>query len=199
MARPGLEPGTPRFSVAVQNRSNQAEMPAYELVCVERAASQRKSQFATFGGAFGHRDRPECLNDSAATRQPAARPGHARSGELARVDETPDVPAREPQSPGGVRCHPTAEPLAEDLLLARSRAARHVLLLPLSCWRGSRYAGLVRLRSIRSPSIWSGSYVVSEPQKRCRVWLKPPLVKARTFAGRTANTSAVPTSCRKPS
>jgi hypothetical protein len=41
--------------------------------------------------------------------------------------------------------------------------------------------------------------VASAPQKRCRVWLKPPLVKARTFAGRTANTSAVPTSCRKPS
>ena len=43
------------------------------------------------------------------------------------------------------------------------------------------------------------SYVASAPQKRCRVWLKPPLVKARTFAGRTANTRAVPTSCRKPS
>jgi hypothetical protein len=71
--------------------------------------------------------------------------------------------------------------------------------LPLSCWRGSRYAGLVRLRSIQSPSSWYASYVASAPQKRCRVWLKPPLVKARTFAGRTANTRAVPTSCRKPS
>jgi hypothetical protein len=54
------------------------------------------------------------------------------------------------------------------------------------------------LVSIRSPSIWSASCVASAPQKRCRVWLKPPLVKARTFAGRTANTRAVPTSCRKP-
>jgi hypothetical protein len=52
----------------------------------------------------------------------------------------------------------------------------------------------------RHGSPWSmGAQLALGPQKRCRVWLKPPLVKARTFAGRTANTRAVPTSCRKPS
>jgi hypothetical protein len=73
------------------------------------------------------------------------------------------------------------------------------LLAPLSCWHGSRSATLVRLRSIRSPSRWYPSCAASASQKRCRVWLKPPLVKARIFAGRTANTSTVPEPCRKPS
>jgi hypothetical protein len=44
-----------------------------------------------------------------------------------------------------------------------------------------------------------GEAVSSAAQKRCRVWLKPLLVKARTLAGGTANTSAVPAPCRKPS
>lgn len=71
--------------------------------------------------------------------------------------------------------HPVRDPLAGHLLSPRSASTD---------------------RQARTPA---GSYVASAPQKRCRVWLKSPLVKARTFVGRTANTSAVPAWCRKPS
>ena len=80
-------------------------------------------------------------------------------------------------------------------LLARRSTARHTLLAPdQSLARVSRWRVGSSTRSIRSRSGWYASCGTSAPQKRCRVWLKPPLAKARTFAGRTANTSVVPTS-----
>jgi hypothetical protein len=56
-----------------------------------------------------------------------------------------------------------------------------------------------RPRGPRKESEHSSVQVLAASQKQCRVWLKLPLVKARTFAGWTANTSTVPPSCRKPS
>jgi hypothetical protein len=46
VARPGLEPGTPRFSVPGQNPSNRAEIPAWKLVSTSVLAGGEKSQFA---------------------------------------------------------------------------------------------------------------------------------------------------------
>ena len=62
MARPGLEPGTPRFSVVDRNRSNKVESPAIQRVRVVSWRRRESPQFPFFSRGFRHRTPLRCLN-----------------------------------------------------------------------------------------------------------------------------------------
>jgi hypothetical protein len=57
MARPGLEPGTPRFSVLRPNLSNWAESPAIKRLLVGSVKDAEVSYLRTFCAAVGYPDR----------------------------------------------------------------------------------------------------------------------------------------------
>jgi hypothetical protein len=67
MARPGLEPGTPRFSVVVQNLSNIGGIPANTPVCAGRWRSANRRKLRLFiaglgtGTRSGAQSGPLCL------------------------------------------------------------------------------------------------------------------------------------------
>jgi hypothetical protein len=60
MARPGLEPGTPRFSVAAEVASNRVDIPCVDPVFGAESRSCEMSSLRTSMTAFGRRARPEC-------------------------------------------------------------------------------------------------------------------------------------------
>ena len=53
VARPGLEPGTPRFSVVGRNLSNSSEIPAVEQV-ITTERQRLDARIAFFSRRFGH-------------------------------------------------------------------------------------------------------------------------------------------------
>ena len=77
MARPGLEPGTPRFSVVRVSLSNRAKTPANkrDARVLQRAGKNRK--FRSVLGDSGDRWRPVARWCASAAGEPRAAPGRA--------------------------------------------------------------------------------------------------------------------------
>jgi hypothetical protein len=78
MARPGLEPGTPRFSVVRVCLSNRAKTPAYkrDTTALRRVRETRK--FHSFLGHSGDRGRPVARRGASAAYEPAPALGRVR-------------------------------------------------------------------------------------------------------------------------
>jgi hypothetical protein len=115
MARPGLEPGTPRFSVLGPTLSNWTEIPDKQRVLAQDARQRNSSLFAIFCAAVGYRDRFRYPMGGRAVWTLSTRPVGSRServsgqpGSEARRHERDALAADELTSGPGVRASQVA-------------------------------------------------------------------------------------------